>query len=199
MRSFRLVFRSRFDALAEGLTIRARRAFVVRPRRCRPAPEHRNRPTRRPRQEFCAEGDRSARASRREWPPGSGRGGMTGRWLLSRLDMFNLLRDQLHVCRACVCMRIGMTAMSWNFIETCSQQEGLVERAAGRTRVSCLEGLRYIAMLSFDNKYLHAKRSNFCRRFVGRRFLERAAGIEPASPAWKAGVLPLHNARVGSA
>ena len=28
--------------------------------------------------------------------------------------------------------------------------------------------------------------------------LERAAGIEPASPAWKAGVLPLHNARVGA-
>lgn len=27
--------------------------------------------------------------------------------------------------------------------------------------------------------------------------MERAAGIEPASPAWKAGVLPLHNARVG--
>ena len=44
------------------------------------------------------------------------------------------------------------------FFETCSQQEGLVERAAGRTRVSCLEGLRYIAMLSFDNKYLHNKR-----------------------------------------
>ena len=62
-----------------------------------------------------------------------------------------------------------------NFLETCSQQEGLVERAAGRTRVACLEGLRYIAILSFDNKYLHAKRSNFCRRFVGRRFLERAA------------------------
>jgi hypothetical protein len=26
-------------------------------------------------------------------------------------------------------------------------------------------------------------------------FLERAAGIEPASSAWKAEVLPLHNAR----
>ena len=28
-----------------------------------------------------------------------------------------------------------------------------------------------------------------------RSFLERAAGIEPASLAWKARVLPLHNAR----
>jgi len=28
--------------------------------------------------------------------------------------------------------------------------------------------------------------------------LERAAGIEPASLAWKAKVLPLHNARTGS-
>jgi hypothetical protein len=28
--------------------------------------------------------------------------------------------------------------------------------------------------------------------------LERAAGIEPASLAWKAKVLPLHNARVGT-
>ena len=27
------------------------------------------------------------------------------------------------------------------------------------------------------------------------RYLERAAGIEPASLAWKAKVLPLHNAR----
>lgn len=30
---------------------------------------------------------------------------------------------------------------------------------------------------------------------VRLRLLERAAGIEPASLAWKAKVLPLHNAR----
>ena len=32
-------------------------------------------------------------------------------------------------------------------------------------------------------------------RQIGEKFLERAAGIEPASLAWKAKVLPLHNAR----
>ena len=34
-------------------------------------------------------------------------------------------------------------------------------------------------------------------RFTGleTEILERRAGIEPASPAWKAGVLPLHKRR----
>jgi hypothetical protein len=42
-------------------------------------------------------------------------------------------------------------------------------------------GVQYLHF-SFNNKYL-------------RIILERAAGIEPASSAWKAEVLPLHNAR----
>ena len=37
--------------------------------------------------------------------------------------------------------------------------------------------------------------TKLCRWLVGNEFLERAAGIEPASLAWKAKVLPLHNAR----
>lgn len=39
----------------------------------------------------------------------------------------------------------------------------------------------------------NATRPNLCNLIKGR--LERAAGIEPASLAWKAKVLPLHNAR----
>ena len=33
------------------------------------------------------------------------------------------------------------------------------------------------------------------QRFIGKGQMERAAGIEPARPAWKAGALPLHHAR----
>jgi hypothetical protein len=50
------------------------------------------------------------------------------------------------------------------------------------------EYLLHINMLLDNN-------ARFCRQTVGKEVLERAAGIEPASPAWKAGVLPLHNAR----
>ena len=62
-----------------------------------------------------------------------------------------------------------------------------------RTPITSLEG----SGSNHENKFnaLGLTINDFCRRIVGQDILERAAGIEPASLAWKAKVLPLHNAR----
>ena len=64
-----------------------------------------------------------------------------------------------------------------------------------RTRVISLEGKRSHIVLRININDLVICPWRFCRIFVKKEFLERAAGIEPASSAWKAEVLPLHNAR----
>ena len=65
-----------------------------------------------------------------------------------------------------------------------------------RTRVISLEGKRVNSDWAFFINHLNRRYLRFCRSIVGFKILERAAGIEPASSAWKAEVLPLHNARV---
>jgi hypothetical protein len=91
-----------------------------------------------------------------------------------------------------VARSIGTCGRDRNVSSTCRESQQRVSLRAGQRTSSCLSQVLVSRISSLTPAEIRAPSERNRGRVDDARFLERVRGIEPLSPAWKAGVISLY-------